>query len=629
MTAATDRTAHSWPHQKRRAYFAPLVEAGLINCWRCGQPITGEWELGHRTDRALGGDDIDTYPEHKWPTGDCPGNRHAGGWRTANAKRSRDQRGDDGNPTFFSDAATTAGSAMGSLSLPEQDHPDLPEFGPDPADSVWDRCDWLESLRDVPDNARWPRLMTGPHPAAVGSLGAEAIGWLREEVGLRLRWFQELGLVRALEHDRDGRLVWLEYLLSTARQVGKSVELRGGATWRMHQADRFDEPQLVLHTARDLGIARDVQTSTRVWGRRRGYFVREVNGAQEVATPPDEQGERSRWLVRAVRAVYGYPSTLGIVDEAWGIPADVVDDGIEPTQSEREQPQMWLLSTAHRRATSLFPGRRAAARGSLTSPGSSLLIEWSATPDAAIEDRTAWRMASPHWSPGRERLLEAKLKRVLSGASVDPDEPDPVESFKAQYLNIWPVKAAAPAGAVTPLVDGQVWAAAGDLRAAVPAGPLVLAVDDWGGTGAAAALAARLGDGRVLVCGQLFESRARAAAWVLWQASTHAGSRLLVGAQLVRDAAVVALGEVEKMGAGHTSAGLPKIRELLAAGRLVHDGGRGLTGQVGAARVATSRAGGLLLSPRSGRSDLVRCAAWAVAAAAELPAPAPARFVIR
>jgi hypothetical protein len=41
---------------------------------------------------------------------------------------------------------------------------------------------------------------------------------------------------------------------------------------------------------------------------------------------------------------------------------------------------------------------------------------------------------------------------------------------------------------------------------------------------------------------------------------------------------------------------------------------------VGAARVTASRAGGLILSPRSGRSDLLRCAAWAVAAAAELPA---------
>ena len=37
-------------------------------------------------------------------------------------------------------------------------------------------------------------------------------------------------------------------------------------------------------------------------------------------------------------------------------------------------------------------------------------------------------------------MLAAKLRRAMSGQSEDPDEDDPVESFRSQFLNIWPVR---------------------------------------------------------------------------------------------------------------------------------------------------------------------------------------------
>jgi hypothetical protein len=33
-------------------------------------------------------------------------------------------------------------------------------------------------------------------------------------------------------------------------------------------------------------------------------------------------------------------------DEAWKIQRNVIDDAVMPTMSEREQPQLWLVSTA-------------------------------------------------------------------------------------------------------------------------------------------------------------------------------------------------------------------------------------------------------------------------------------------
>ena len=45
---------YGYQHKKLRASLAPRVDAGLIDCWRCGQRIkAGEpWDLGHNEDRT-------------------------------------------------------------------------------------------------------------------------------------------------------------------------------------------------------------------------------------------------------------------------------------------------------------------------------------------------------------------------------------------------------------------------------------------------------------------------------------------------------------------------------------------------------------------------------------------------
>jgi hypothetical protein len=95
-----------------------------------------------------------------------------------------------------------------------------------------------------------------------------------------------------------------------------------------------------------------------------------------------------------------------------------------------------------------------------------------------------------------------------------------------------------------------------------------------------------------------------------------------VGASLAGDESLAELKmPVEKAGTVETSSALPKLRELLAAGRLVHDGGEALASQIRSLRVV-ERGGGLSVSSR-GRSDLARCAAWAVHAAASAPPAKP------
>jgi hypothetical protein len=499
---------------------------------------------------------------------------------------------------------------------------------PGPDDSTWDRAEWLTGVREIPPGATWPRVMSAPHPLAVGSYGLDLVGWSRAR-GVELRWWQVLAAIRLLEHDAAGALVWPWWLASTSRQVGKSWLLRELLLWRIHQAERFGEPQLVLHTGKDLPVCREVQRPARAWAHRQpGYVVREANGLEEIETP-----DGSRWLVRGRGSVYGYSSSLAVVDEAWKVAPDVVDDGIEPTMAERSSPQLGLVSTAHRLATGLVPERRRAAIEQLVEPRDTLLIEWSASPSLDIGDEAGWRQASPQWTAGRQRLVEAQYRRAREGGrSEDPDEPDPIESFRSQWLNAWPVRRGlVDTRAGEPLLPDGGWAERADLGATA-VGSLVLAVEDWFGNGAAAAALGRTADGRLLTWGTIVDRRADAFTWAAALAETHPRSRLIVGASLDADPDVlrVPVAARETAGQAQTRLGMPLLRELVATRALVHDGGRDLAEQVDRCRLVESRAGGLSVHVTSGRTDLLRCVVWALLSDSRQAATPPRpRFVVR
>ena len=285
------------------------------------------------------------------------------------------------------------------------------------ADSPLWEVPWLFDLLEVPADATWPRYMTAPHPGAVGSYGAEAMAWLSLHASLDLRWWQRLALTRQLEHDDAGRLVWMEVLLTTARQVGKSILLRAGAMWRLHQAGRFGEEQLIMHTGKDIAVCKEIQRPARTWAKERGYITFEGNGNIEINEPVSG----SRWLVRAREGVYGYAVSNAIVDEAWKVLPGIVDDGLEPTMAERLSPQLVLASTGHMRATPLFPTRRSVALDELDAPSSTLLLEWSAR--GIPTSTTRWRGATRCRRTGPRAAAVSWTSRWLASTPVSPSIP--------------------------------------------------------------------------------------------------------------------------------------------------------------------------------------------------------------
>src|SRR5262249_48257373 len=176
-----------------------------------------------------------------------------------------------------------------------------------------------------------------------------------------------------LEVDGQGLLVWDAVLLSMARQLGKSWLLRELCLWRIEQGDRWGEPQDVLHTGKDLAVCIEVQRTARLWARPLDeYLVREANGQERIEYLP---GMRGRWLVKAKGAPYGFTISCAVVDEAWNAETNHVEEGVAPTMVERVAPQLLLISTAHRLATSLMLTRRKVALDELETGHGDLLVE--------------------------------------------------------------------------------------------------------------------------------------------------------------------------------------------------------------------------------------------------------------
>ena len=507
---------------------------------------------------------------------------------------------------------------MSPLSVEQEVEPE--RDGLDRTDKCW-RVPWLRGLRTPPADAVWPRLMSAPHRRAVGSLGREFIGWAETRTGRRLRWWQRLVATRLLEIDADGRLVWEVLILSLSRQLGKSWLLRELCLWRIHQGDRFGEPQLVLNTGKDLAVIKEVQRPARNWAKaHRGTFkVREVNGQEEIELLADG----SRWMLRAKNATFGYAASVAACDEAWAIRPAAIDDALLPTMVEREQAQLLLVSTAHRLATVLMLNRRQVALEQLEDGDGDLLIEWSAPAGAELDDVDAWRQASPHWTAQRERLISNALKAARAGTVEDPEEPDPIASFNSQWLNQWPRKHVEPPGGTEPLLPEGLWADLSEsgLRSV---GPIWVAVEDDYGRGAAVAAVGRLDDGRLELDGWTCPDWDTAIADVEILAGGRPVRQLLVGASLL-DRVPPGLGVTATPAGGkQTRTGLAIFRDLALGGMVAHDDQtEELDVAFGQAKVREAPTGLFLIA--HGRTDLVRAAVWAVGAAHK-PAPVPAIY---
>ena len=606
--------------RRARTYMATKLPAPCGVCGNTVQPTpASSWVVGHIKPRAthphLTLEPSNWRPEHRA----CS---DAGGQAAVIAKARAEGR-----------AEALAGIATGDFSHQtgaEQPPPLLAhthggQGGPlraRPGLSWADLClsppSWLQPYLEVPEDASPPLWVSGVHPEAVGSYGAAAIEWMEGHVTergrpLRLRWWQRLAIVLQLQHSADGSLCWRVVLESGPRRIGKSVRLRGMALWRLqHGPELFEPEQLVLHTGKDLAIVREVMRKAWAWvGSQHGW-----DSKRGMTEPEVSYDAVNRWVARSKDSTTGYDACLALCDEAWDVAPASIDDDLEPTMLERESPQLVLTSTAHRRATSLMRGRIAEALS--VDDGETMLLIWGAPPGADESDPAVWRAASPHWSEDRARMVASKYAKALAG-EVDPeaDDLDPLAGFRAQYLNVWTLRARRQQ-LEGPLCTAAAWAG---LAAEVPAAvPSAVAVESWPGAEVSAVAAWRLQDGRVLVSATAHPDVASAAAAVrAWGVRS-----IVVGASLATDPAFRGIRKVPQTGTPASC--VADLARWISEGSLLHDGAALLAEQVTTTRTKATPSG--LRVTSSGPADAIKAAVWAVEAARRRGDPSLRRLFV-
>ena len=332
------------------------------------------------------------------------------------------------------------------------------------------------------DPAGWvrPRLETSAPATVWGTHGGAAAEWLSSVYGMTLRGWQRHALNRALEHDQDGKLVWSVVVLTVGRQSGKSWLSRGICMWRLHHSELFGEPQTVLHMANKRDTAMEVLRPAGLWALAKygKGAVRWGNTAAGITLPSGD-----RWLIHAANdsAGVGYSSSMVFADEAWAIQRHVIDDAVMPTMSEREQPQLWLVSTAGDSSSDLMIQYRSAAIEQLETPSGMLLLEWSAPADADPDEPETWAWASPEWTEKRQAFVARQHSTIEES------------SFRREWCNQWVTKSGGW------LKDSQ-WAdTISEVELPDESTWTVAVESSFDGQGHAVAVSGVLNDGRVVV----------------------------------------------------------------------------------------------------------------------------------
>jgi hypothetical protein len=452
-----------------------------------------------------------------------------------------------------------------------------------------------------------PRIATPTPSDVTGSYGAEAEDWAATALGYRLRPWQKYALRRALEHRADGSLRWPNVLLTVSRQSGKTVLIPTVSGWRCSSAELFGEPQ------KTLSVANVKSTGMIPWwvvARRAelfGALVRLKAGEERIEWPssdPTRPEPDGVWLVQAAskNAGVGHACSLVIVDEAWNVERDVVEAALAPSQLERIDPQLWLVSTAGDGTSELFAEWRSLAIGELSNPDTAetLILEWSAAPDADLDDRAAWRDASPHWN---DRRLE-RLERLYRSTSAS--------DFRRQYLNQWVT------GSAHSWVSDLAWLRCRDDAREIPARALGAVAIESHVAGEPfgwihAALEPDTGD--VIVRAGICSTRRELWAALEAIAAQHRGVRLLYPEGFRHHVpAIAGLGEITRVTPGDTFAAYAATVTAIRAGGLAHAGQAILTEQVLSAVAYSVSDRGSTLSSRasSGPIYLARAMVWAV-----------------
>lgn len=257
-------------------------------------------------------------------------------------------------------------------------------------------------------------------PRFRSSAGRDVVA-LAAAAGLVLDPWQRWVLLQALGERPNGTWAAFEVGLLAPRQNGKNAVLEARELAGLFL---FGE-RLVVHTAHEFKTTQEhfLRILQLIEGhddfRRRLRRVRTSHGEESIELV---SGQRLRFIARSKSSGRGLTGDCIVLDEAFALTSTVMGT-LLPTLSARPNPQVWYTSSAgDDTADELASIRR---RGHAGSPAMAFM-EWSAEPDADLDERSAWAQANPGLGYRISEDAVAKEREALK----DPE-------FARERLGIW------------------------------------------------------------------------------------------------------------------------------------------------------------------------------------------------
>jgi hypothetical protein len=271
----------------------------------------------------------------------------------------------------------------------------------------------------------------------VGSWGPLVVRFAREELRIELDRWQVRAITRALAVDAGGRLVHREYLVSTARQQGKTALVRALIGWAL-VTDHGPEWSLLVGLAHNRKQARipyeAVRSDLEPLARRLGG---ESSGGLAVTRYLGIRSAVAGWarvydvVSRDARdALRGYSVDLGLFDEVRTQRDEETYAALKPTTSARPESLIFEISSAGDERSILL--RSLWERGLRiiegAEPAEGFGMTWyAAGDDDAPDDPRAWLKSSPALAEGR--IDPATIRDELRALTP--------ATFRRERLNLW------------------------------------------------------------------------------------------------------------------------------------------------------------------------------------------------
>lgn len=261
-----------------------------------------------------------------------------------------------------------------------------------------------------------PRIFTRPLRKLTPktSRGFEVIDFARDLLNVHLTPWQEWLLIHMLELNSDGTMRFRKALVIVGRQNGKT--LLGAvlaAFWLYVDAGRWpgvlpEEKFIVVGAAQKLDISLKPWTQVRNWGApddvKVGISPERVPVLQSFTYPPRlRSGEvalrtlrGAEYLPRTYDGARGHSAARLLLDE---LRQQHDFDGwaaIEKSANAMYDSLLVAFSNAGTARSTVLKGVRDAAHASVDDPDAQWFVaEWSADPDAELDDPLAFRQANP------------------------------------------------------------------------------------------------------------------------------------------------------------------------------------------------------------------------------------------